>query len=160
MCPGRPEGLHIHQAQLPSQPGCSHWYFWAQVSTHTCDAWFTAKIVQQQPSGRLGRAWVGGLLGTMLVECSLLTLSVLESSFVERAISFLSYVSASCKAGRLHEILVPTAESQLRVLAHAAYLICLNAKSFSSEAQCSFFPICLLSSLPTNKKISKASPAV
>lgn len=27
MCLGRPEGLHIPQAQLPSQPGCSCSYF-------------------------------------------------------------------------------------------------------------------------------------
>lgn len=71
---------------------------------------------------------------------------------LESAISILSYTSTSCK-GRLHETLVPTAESQLRVLVNTAYLICLNAKSFSLEAQCSLFPISLLSYLliPSNK---------
>lgn len=53
---------------------------------------------------------------------------------LESAVSILSYVSTSCKAGRLHETLVPAAESQLRVLVNTAYLICLNAKSFSLEA--------------------------
>lgn len=66
---------------------------------------------------------------------------------LESAVSILSYVSASCKARRLREALVPTAESQLRVLVSAAYLICLKAKSFSSEAQWSLFPISLLSYL-------------
>lgn len=66
---------------------------------------------------------------------------------LESAVSILSYVSTSCKARRLREALVPTAESQLRVLVSAAYLICLNAKSFSSEAQWSLFPISHLSYL-------------
>lgn len=66
---------------------------------------------------------------------------------LESAISILSYVSTSCKAGRFHETPVPTAESQLKVLVNTACLICLNAKSFSLEAQCSLFPISLLSYL-------------
>lgn len=89
---------------------------------------------------------------------------------LESAISILSYVSASCKAGRFHETLVPTAESQLRVLVNTACLICLNAKSFSLETQSSLFPISLLSYLlnppehlkskPTSLEITHLGPPV
>lgn len=91
----------------------------------------------------MSRGLVGYRAGGMLFVCRL-PLSPGKQP-LESAISILSYVSASCKAGRLHETLVPTAESQLRVLVNTAYLICLNAKSFSLEAQCSLFPISLLS---------------
>lgn len=57
----------------------------------------------------------------------------------------LSYASAGCKAGRLHEALVPAAESQLRLLVHGTYFICLNARSFSSEAQWALLPMSPLS---------------
>lgn len=94
----------------------------------------------------LGVTWVPCWLRE-LVALSLLFPSRSWNAAFGKCISILSYVSASCKAGRLHETLVPTAESQLRVLVSAAYLICLNANSFSLEAQCSLFPISLLSYL-------------
>ena len=85
-----------------------------------------------------------------------------EKQLSESAIPILSYASAGCKTGTLHEALVPAAESQLRLLVHAACLICLNARSFSSEAQWALFPISplsyLLSTSPANKNTSKATP--
>lgn len=85
-----------------------------------------------------------------------------EKQLLESAVPVLSYTSTGCKTGRLHEALVPAAESQLRLLVHAAYLICLNARSFSSEAHWALFAISLIpvESPAANNNTSKAtSPA-
>lgn len=133
--------------------------------TRICDAWFTLKITQHQPSGGLGGTWGGGggavgVSGYRSVCMPFLCHFPLspEKQLLESAIPILSYASAGCKTGRLHEAVVPAAESQLRLLVHAAYLICLDARSFSSETQWAFFPISSLSYLLSPHEQTRIPP--
>lgn len=70
----------------------------------------------------------------------------------------LSYVSAGCKAGRLHEALVRTAESQLRLLVHGTHFICLNVRSFSWEAQWALLPMFALSYVLSRPQQIRTTP--
>lgn len=139
------------RSSIPAQVSTAHTHLQRFVCTSnnaTLSFWWAGRCV-----GR-GRRCSSGLVGTTFFACpfSVLVLCFCvpflcrfplgpEKQLLESTIPILGYLSAGCKTGRLHEALVPADESQLRLLVHAACLICLNARSFSSAAQRALSPI-------------------
>lgn len=101
-----------------------------------------------------GAVWVSGCHTVCILFLCCLPLD-LEKQVLESAVPVLNSVSVCSRTGELREALVPAAESQLRLSVHAACLICLNARSFSSEAQWALSSISPLSYLNTPPHPSK-----